>query len=314
MSCRDALCPEGASAEKKASCASDCEQHPFFCTATCADFGAASAACKSCRTECAAACECSLYCEPLIKDAANCVEQGGRWLPTLSQNFDNVWSAMLTLFEISSTEGWADVMHVACDGVEEYVEPIRDYNQWAFVPFFMVYMFFSAMFIINLSVGVIVDKFMDLKHAGAGDLMLTDAQRKWVASHRQLCNRNIFFDLTDLHKLPPLRRKAYRIISHTWFHIVIMTAIALNSASMAMKTFPSPFSWWDKMLEDTRYFFFALFLVEMVMKLYALRSNYWQDRWNTFDFFCVVASSLGYFLTAVSNMNFSAITSLFRVA
>ncbi|CAE8604971.1 unnamed protein product, partial [Polarella glacialis] len=65
---------------------------------------------------------------------------------------------------------------------------------------------------------------------------------------------------------------------------------------------------------DTRYFFFALFLVEMVMKLYALRSNYWQDRWNTFDFFCVVASSLGYFLTAVSNMNFSAITSLFRVA
>ncbi|CAE8634204.1 unnamed protein product, partial [Polarella glacialis] len=207
MSCRDAFCPEGASAEKKASCASDCEQHPFFCTATCADFGAASAACKSCRTECAAACECSLYCEPLIKDAANCVEQGGRWLPTLSQNFDNVWSAMLTLFEISSTEGWADVMHVACDGVEEYVEPIRDYNQWAFVPFFMVYMFFSAMFIINLSVGVIVDKFMDLKHAGAGDLMLTDAQRKWVASHRQLCNRNIFFDLTDLHKLPPLRRK-----------------------------------------------------------------------------------------------------------
>ena len=38
---------------------------------------------------------------------------GGKWEQRLSQNFDNVWNSMLTLTEISTTEGWVDVMYAA---------------------------------------------------------------------------------------------------------------------------------------------------------------------------------------------------------
>ncbi|CAK9065858.1 unnamed protein product [Durusdinium trenchii] len=106
---------------------------------------------------------CPEFCEGLTRDAALCLEQGSRWVPTISQNFDNIWYGMLTLFEISTTEGWVDVMYSAADSTQPYVQPKRDNNETLWVPFFMLYMFFSNMFIVNLSVGVIVDKFMEMK-------------------------------------------------------------------------------------------------------------------------------------------------------
>eukprot|EP00439_Symbiodinium_sp_Y106_P086940 s8_g37.t1 len=252
---------------------------------------ASSAACTACRAECSAACECSAYCEPLIKDAALCVEQGGRWEESLSQSFDNVLKAMLTLFEISTTEGWADVMYAACDSIDQYIQPMRDHQQWVFAPFFVVYMIFSNMFIINLSVGVIVDKFMDLKQSGKDDILLTPAQQKWLESQKLLLSSTRFFDITDLDRMPPFRRKVYRVISSIYFSGFIMLAIALHSASMGMTMFPQGESW-DDVRFVTKRVFSAIFLVEMLMKLFALRGSYWEDRWNKFDFFCVVVKFL----------------------
>lgn len=46
----------------------------------------------------------STYVKPLHE--ADCVVAGGTWGPTVDQNFDNVASGLLALFEISTTEGW----------------------------------------------------------------------------------------------------------------------------------------------------------------------------------------------------------------
>jgi len=313
LSCRQAFCPEGASPEKAEGCQLDCEKHPTFCKETCQS-DPTSAECIACRSECAAACECSQYCEPLIKDAAACVEQGGRWEETLSQSFDNVLKAMLTLFEISTTEGWADVMYAACDSVDQYTEPIRDNQQWIFAPFFVVYMIFSNMFIINLSVGVIVDKFMDLKESGKDDILLTPAQQKWLDSQKLLLCNTRFFDITDLDLMPPLRRKAYAMISSIYFSAFIMLAITVNSAAMAARVFPEEDDWYDDARFVGKRIFAGIFLLEMVAKLYALRSAYWEDRWNQFDFFCVIVSLFGIILEHATTINATGVTSLFRVA
>ncbi|CAK0806168.1 unnamed protein product [Prorocentrum cordatum] len=132
------------------------------CQETC-DRDRGSPHCQACLKECQARCECEEFCsDGLIKDAALCVEQGAVWQEALSQNFNDIFNAMLTLFEISTTEGWVDVMYSAVDSNGYFMQPARD-NQvlWAF--FFVLYIFVFFMFFINLSVGVIVDKFMDLK-------------------------------------------------------------------------------------------------------------------------------------------------------
>ena len=61
-----------------------------------------------------AACECDDFCDPFMDDAGVCVEQGGQWV-RMNQNFDHIGNAMMTLFEISTTEGWVDVMYAAMD-------------------------------------------------------------------------------------------------------------------------------------------------------------------------------------------------------
>jgi len=43
-----------------------------------------------------------------------CEEAGGQW-DVYDSNFDNVISAMMTLFVVSSLEGWPDIMHQAVD-------------------------------------------------------------------------------------------------------------------------------------------------------------------------------------------------------
>eukprot|EP00933_Yihiella_yeosuensis_P037205 TRINITY_DN31081_c0_g1_i1.p1 TRINITY_DN31081_c0_g1~~TRINITY_DN31081_c0_g1_i1.p1 ORF type:complete len:653 (+),score=71.78 TRINITY_DN31081_c0_g1_i1:39-1997(+) len=264
--------------------------------------------------ECVAACECDHFCEPLIKDAALCAEQGGSWVQQLSQNFDNVWNAILTLFEISSTEGWVDVMYSACDSTSEYVMPARDNAQWIFAPFFVVYMFLSFMFIINLSVGVIVDKFMDLKESGKVNVMMTEAQSNWLQAQKKMATRRHFFDLTNTHLLPETRQKVYRFINLPAFNHFIMGAITANAVVMGMKVFPSPFLWWNDVMEAIQTTFLAIFIVEFFIKLYALRSRYWKDPWNSFDHFCIVMSALGITLRALTDINISSITSIFRVA
>ena len=47
-------------------------------------------------------------------DEQSCEEAGHKW-EVFPQNFDDIGHAMLTLFVISSLEGWPDIMYQALD-------------------------------------------------------------------------------------------------------------------------------------------------------------------------------------------------------
>lgn len=51
-----------------------------------------------------------------VKTKDACLTAGGTW-ENAQSNFDNVWEAMLTLFEMMSTEGWLGVMFMGMDSV-----------------------------------------------------------------------------------------------------------------------------------------------------------------------------------------------------
>jgi len=310
VSCREAFCPGEVKEEKKTQCKADCKIHPNFCWEACTD--RSSVKCQACRSECEAQCQCSDFCEPLIKDAALCHEQGGKWMPVLSQNFDNFANALLTLFEIMSTEGWVNVMYAGSDATGMYLQPRRDANSWV-APFFAIYVFFSFMFLLNLSVGVIVDQFMELKRSGKS-VMLTPSQQKWLETQKVLFSRKIFFTLTHLERLPPARKRLYRAVSSKYFENAIMVAILINAIFMMLKVFPQPTSWWDEVLETMDAIFAFVFLVEFMLKFYALQESYWKDVWNRFDFLCVTISVSGLLLSLIPALAaVGEITAVFRI-
>ncbi|CAE8631108.1 unnamed protein product [Polarella glacialis] len=311
VSCRANFCPQGASEERRSECQFECEIHPTFCKATC-DADSNSAACQSCHQECQASCECQPFCEGVIRDAALCTEQGSKWMPYVQQNFDNILNAMITLFEISTTEGWVDVMYAASDSVDFYRQPVRDYQMGLWAPFFVLWIFLSFMFLINLSVGVIVDKFMDFRAAGKS-LGMTPNQQKWMQSRKSLHGRMVFFDLCDLDRLPPMRKWVYHLTSSKRFEHVVVIAIIINTLFMTFKIFPSPTEWWEPMQDIVNYVCSIIFLIEAILKLFALRRNYWKDYWNCFDFACVLATLLGIAIRYGTGLDMKSITSVIRI-
>jgi len=54
--------------------------------------------------------------EDYIITKADCLDNGGSWTNSMS-NFDNIVSAMRTLFILTTTEGWAGMMYLGVDTV-----------------------------------------------------------------------------------------------------------------------------------------------------------------------------------------------------
>ena len=73
-------------------------------------------------------------------------------------NFDNVINAIITLFVISTTENWINLMSSGIDSRGIDLNPKIDNNEaWAL--YFVLFIIVGAFFIMNLFAGVIVDAF-----------------------------------------------------------------------------------------------------------------------------------------------------------
>jgi hypothetical protein len=320
ISCRQNFCPNGGTRDE-ALCEEECsETDSFFCADTCKWFN--DAACRACRNECVAACTCQEFCSPLIKDAALCVEQGGSWGQMVSQNFDSVVSSMYTLFEMMTTEGWVDVMYAAADKVDYYVQPQRDYFVYRASIYSILWMLISWMFLMNLAVGVVVEKFFELKKEAADEKLKkegpgkkrSDLQSKLIDGRKALLARPYIYDLPNLHELKEPRKRVYDLISSKAFERFIMGAIVVNTIIMACTAFPEPTPWWRQAQEFLSYFFAAIYTVEAILKLIALQFNYWWDWWNKFDFLCVIATLMGIILKQPPfNVDLGSVAQVIRI-
>ena len=87
----------------------------------------------------------------------DCYDYGGEWL-VHDSNFDNVSIAMLTMFTMMTTEGWNAVMWLAIDATEIHQVPKLN-NRPEFIFFFVIFMIFGFLFILNLFVGVVLNRF-----------------------------------------------------------------------------------------------------------------------------------------------------------
>jgi hypothetical protein len=211
-----------------------------------------------------------------------------------------------------TTEGWVDVMYAASDSVDVYRQPARDANIPMYVFLFPLWIILSFMFLINLAVGLMLNQFDQHSKEGKESL-LTDTQRKWINSRRLLFGKKHFFDLTHLHQLPAFQRKVYDMVANPNFDRFIMSCIVANTCIMAATVFPEPVAWWSDAQRVFNYIFAVIFTCEMVLKLVALRSNYWNDLWNRFDFVCVWATLLGIILKVAANLDLGAVTSVVRI-
>ena len=83
----------------------------------------------------------------------SCLSQGGTW-ETYGWNFDNIFNALITLFILSSLEGWPNIMYTAMNGDVEENGPSLKANYYIFI-YFILFILVGSLFLMNLFVGVI---------------------------------------------------------------------------------------------------------------------------------------------------------------
>ncbi|GFW82087.1 muscle calcium channel subunit alpha-1 [Trichonephila clavipes] len=75
-------------------------------------------------------------------------------------NFDDVAKAMLTLFTVSTFEGWPQLLYVAIDSKAEDEGPYHNYRPMVAV-FFIIYIIIIAFFMVNIFVGFVIVTFQN---------------------------------------------------------------------------------------------------------------------------------------------------------
>jgi hypothetical protein len=107
----------------------------------------------------------------------DCLDYGGEWIKP-DNNFDDVLTAMVTLFGVMTTEGWQDVMWAVVDSTEIYQVPRKNENP-GYIVFFCFFMIIGSLFLLNLFVGVVINVFNKEKEKLSNSNLLTGYQDEY---------------------------------------------------------------------------------------------------------------------------------------
>ncbi|KAL3103108.1 hypothetical protein niasHS_002294 [Heterodera schachtii] len=225
-----------------------------------------------------------------------------RWV-NQRYNFDNLGQALMSLFVLSSKDGWVSIMYQGIDAVAVDFQPIENYNEWRMI-YFISFLLLVGFFVLNMFVGVVVDNFHKCKETLEAEMRekarQKQLQRRQKRQHfaeeaeREARKRGKPADsLPYWHRYGPFRLFTHGVITSKYFDLAIAAVIGVNVVSMAMEFYMMP-DGLKYLLRTLNYLFTAVFTLEAAMKLYALGlKRFLAERWNQLDMFIVLLSIAG---------------------
>ena len=139
---------------------------------------------------------------------------------------------------------------------------------------------------LNLFVGVVIETFNRENAMLSKNNLLTRSQSVWL--HLQIMTlKAIPYKRLDKSGYSWCRIKAVKFVRNPNFDKSILAAIILNTIILTMRWYMQP-EYYEQPLDVINFIFMSIFTLEAIIKLYALRCEYFDEPWNVFDFFIVV--------------------------
>jgi hypothetical protein len=204
-----------------------------------------------------------------------CISNGGHWLYN-NENFSNFLLALKTLFELMMAQGWADTMKIAAQNME---------TKWTYL-YFVSYLVIGYLFILNLLVSIVVQKFKILKHKENHISQLTEEEREWIKVQKIMLK---FRPVPKFKVDEQSRFKKYLLdfIVTKKFENLLVIIILLSMIPLVMQ-FNQSGETYNLILDVINYFFIFLFNLEMTVKVYVYGKIFFYNGWNIFDLTVVV--------------------------
>ncbi|KAK4015339.1 hypothetical protein OUZ56_030320 [Daphnia magna] len=198
-------------------------------------------------------------------------------------HFDDVGKAMLTLFTVSTFEGWPGLLYVSIDSHTEDMGPMHNYRPMI-ACFYFIYIIIIAFFMVNIFVGFVIVTFQNEGEQEYRNCELDKNQRNCI---------EFALKAKPFRRYIPKQRFQYKVwwmVTSQPFEYVIFTLIITNTITLGMKFYGQP-EVYTQALDVLNMIFTSVFALEFVLKLAAFRfKNYFSDPWNVFDFVIVLGS------------------------
>ncbi|CAH1792816.1 unnamed protein product [Owenia fusiformis] len=219
-------------------------------------------------------------------------------------NFNHVGNAYVALLQVATFKGWGQILADATDCMGEDLQPDREAGLIYYI-YFVLFIIFGSFFTLNLFIGVIIENFnmQKKKSGGSLEMFMTEDQKKYYNAMKKLGSK------APQKPVPRPKFKFQALIfdisTNQKFDIFIMAIILLNMTTMSVEHFNQSKDL-TMVLDYINKVFIAIFTLECVMKLFALRQYYFKQPWNVFDFIVVVFSVVALFMSDIfAKMSFS---------
>ncbi|XP_053550714.1 voltage-dependent T-type calcium channel subunit alpha-1H [Bombina bombina] len=232
------------------------------------------------------------YCEGSdtrnITNRSECIQARYKWVRR-KYNFDNLGQALMSLFVLSSKDGWVNIMYDGLDAVATDIQPVRNHNPWMLL-FFISFLLIVSFFVLNMFVGVVVENFHKCRqHQEAEEARRREEKRlrRLEKKRRKAQRRPYYADYS------PTRRYIHTMCTSHYLDLFITFIIGINVITMSMEHYNQPQSL-EEALKYCNYLFTIVFVFEAVLKLVAFGfRRFFKDRWNQLDLAIVLLSIMG---------------------
>ncbi|XP_060523337.1 voltage-dependent T-type calcium channel subunit alpha-1H-like isoform X2 [Cylas formicarius] len=223
-----------------------------------------------------------------IYNVTDCLDRGYQW-KNEKYNFDDLVQALMSLFVLSSRDGWVNIMYTGLDAVGVDRQPVTNYNEWRLL-YFISFILLVGFFVLNMFVGVVVENFHRCREEQEKEERIRRAAKRALQLEKRRRKMNeppYYIDYA------PWRLFIHKIVTSKYFDLAIAAVIGFNVITMATESYKMP-NTWEYVLRIFNYFFTAVFILESVMKLIALGFRmYIKDKWNILDVVIVILSVVG---------------------
>jgi len=206
------------------------------------------------------------------------------WTPELNfgyTTFDNALLALIVLFQISTLEGWSELMFMIGDSGSLAGSAI----------FFFVFILFATFVILNVVVAVLEYSLHSFEEKPGADQRnkthsFTHLKLKLKLAgnvSRLVCVHQGAISVSHVKT----KGRMYRLVSNPWFNVLISLVILLNTAVLASDHYPST-PQFDSTGDKINFACTLLFILDMALRISGLGVfDYFSDRFNLFDSFLV---------------------------
>ena len=218
------------------------------------------------------------YCSNLIyKNKEDCINNGYSWYEN-PYNFNNFLWSLLTNFEIMMAENWGNIMAIAGNKYKD---------RWIYWYFFL-YVIIGYMFVLNLIVGVVIEKFRILKDQEKEKIkFITEQEKEWINLQNLMIKFKPKYMYPNEDEISPFRKKCLKLITSKYFNNSIIILIILSLLTLLIQIGYSN-KYYNYFLDALNYVFTFLFNIEIVLKIYVSRKIFFFENWNIYDFVIII--------------------------